>query len=331
MSVTFSIRSVASPSGRIIRHAADNLVWVLLLLSLLVFSIAVDGFFNTSTYINILSHSVFIGILAIAITFPLIGRQFDLSVESVAGLGAIVSAWLAGTSTFASGLHLNPFLALIVVMAIGAIVGLVNSFFVVHLSINSFLVTLATYIIVRGLAVLLTNGSGVSLLPDSFRWIDRTDVLGVPLTVYLMLGLYALFSFVLRATVFGRHLFVIGGNPGAAYNFGVNVKAVLTKAFVLSGVLAGLTGWLIAARSNGATPAVASGFLFETIAAVVIGGVSLSGGYGSLRGVLGGVLLLSSLTTALNILAVSPFVTDVVRGFLVLAAVVLDSARRFTR
>jgi len=136
------------------------------------------------------------------------------------------------------------------------------------------------------------------------------------------------FYFVLEKTRFGRHTFVIGGNINAAYNFGINVNRHLFRIFVLSGALSGFTGWLMAARAGGATPAMARGFLFETLAAVVIGGVSITGGFGSLTGVLAGVLLLSSMRSALNILAISPFITEVIRGLLVLAAIVLNSVKR---
>jgi ribose transport system permease protein len=199
------------------------------------------------------------------------------------------------------------------------------------LNINSFLVTLSTYIIVRGVAVLLTGGQGVSRLPDSFRLVDTIHILNIPMMVYLMFVLYLVFNLILKNTRFGRHIYVIGGNQTAANNFGINVPGTILRVFILSGALAGFTGWLIAARTNGATPTAANGFLFETLAAVIIGGVSMTGGIGSLPGVIGGVLLLSSIHSALNILAISPFVTEVVRGMLVLIAIVLDSLKRVLR
>jgi len=316
---------------QVLRWVINNVVWIILIVIVLAFSISIEGFVSIRNYINIVYHSVFIGILAIAISYCLISGNLDLSVESMAGFGAIFSAWLCGSSTFASGYLINPYLGLLIVVGIGALLGLINAFFVVRLNINSFLVTLSTYIIVRGVAVLLTGGQGVSRLPDSFRLIDTIRLLDIPLMVYLMFILYGFFQFILRSNRFGRHIYVIGGNPTAAYNFGINVNATIVKVFVLSGILAGFTGWLIAARTNGATPTSANGFLFETLAAVIIGGVSMTGGVGSLPGVIGGVLLLSSIHSALNILAISPFVTEVVRGSLVLIAIVLDSLKRVLR
>lgn len=318
-------------SKRIFRWVINNIVWIILIVIIVMFSITIPGFVSVGNYINIVYHSVFIGILAIAVSYCLISGNLDLSVESMAGFGAIVSAWLCGSSIFASGYAVNPYLGLLVVMGMGALLGVINAFFVLKLNINSFLVTLSTYIIVRGIAVLLTGGQGVSRLPDSFRLIDTIRVLDIPLMVYLMFIFYFIFQYVLRSTRFGRHIYIIGGNPTAAYNFGVNVKGTILRVFILSGVLAGFTGWLIAARTNGATPTSANGFLFETLAAVIIGGVSMTGGVGSLTGVIGGVILMSSLHSAINILAISPFVTEVVRGLLVLIAIVLDSLKRLLK
>ena len=310
------------------RLVLDNVVWLILGTAMLVFSIGIDGFASPQNYINIVYHAVFIGILAIAEAQCLLAGQMDLSVESVAGFSAILSAYLAGSSRFASGLHLDPYVTLGVVLALGAIVGVVNAFFVTRLRINAFLVTLSTYIIVRGLALSLTEGKGVTALPDSFRIVDTFRPLGIPFMVILLVALFIGFNFITTSTTFGRHIYATGGNATAAQNFGINVRGVLLRVFILSGVLAALTGWLITARSDGATPAAATGFLFEVLAAAVIGGVSLQGGVGSLVGVFAGALLLSAIHTALNMLAISPFVADVIRGGLVLSAIVLDATKR---
>jgi ribose transport system permease protein len=197
--------------------------------------------------------------------------------------------------------------------------------------VDSFLVTLSTYITIRGLAILITGGMGMNGLPAAFRLVDTAKILRIPLMVFLMLLFYVFFSFLLRRTPFGRHVYIIGGNKTAAYNFGIQVNRVLLGVFVLSGVIAAVTGWFMAARTNGATAGMATGFLFEVLAAVVIGGVSLSGGMGSLVGVFAGALILSSIHSALNITAASPFITEVMRGLLILVAVALDALRRMFR
>ncbi len=315
----------------LVRRLLDNMGWLILLVCLVTFSLTIGGYFSARNFSNIIYHAVFIGLLAIAESFCLISGNMDLSIESVAALSAIFSAWLAGSSVFASGLHLNPFLVLVLMVAAGGLVGALNAFFILKLRIHAFLVTLSTYIIIRGAAVLLTGGKGVTQLPASFTYIDTAHFVGIPLTVYLMILFFLVFFVILERTRFGKHVFVIGGNVSAAYNFGVKVHRVIFTVFILSGAISALTGWLITARAAGASSTIASGFLFEVLAAVVIGGVSLNGGVGSLVGVFAGVLILSSMRSALNILAISPFATDVVRGALVLVAIVLDSVKMRTR
>jgi len=317
------------PRGRrILRGVLDNIVWIILVLALMVFSTTIDGFFSSRNLVNIVYHSVFLGILAIAETYCLVAGRMDLSIESVAAFGSMLGAWLAGSSQFASGLHLaTPYMVLIV-LAFGAAVGIINGLLVVRLKIDAFLVTLSTYITVKGLALWLTGGKGVSQLPGMFRLVDTVKIGGIPLMVYLMVLFYVVFFFILVNSRFGRHLFVIGGNVDAAYKHGIRVDGVLYRVFILSGVLAALSGLLMAARADGSSAAAASGFLFDVLAAIVIGGVSLQGGVGSLVGVFAGVLLLGCIRNALNILAISPFVTDVIRGLLVMFAIMLDSAKR---
>jgi len=313
------------------RWILDNLVWVILLILLVAFSIAIPGYFGTTIFVNIVYHGVPIGLLAIGETVVLITGNMDLSIEPVAGFAAVFSAWLSGTSLYASGLHIDPTISLALCLCVGAIVGVINAFIILRFHVDSFLATLSTYIIIQGLSLLLTGGTGVSLLPNSFRLVDTVRIFSIPLMVYMMLALYAAFFFMLTRTQFGRHLFVVGGNPDAAYNFGIDVNKVVLKAYIICGILAGLAGWIIAARTNGATPTAANGYLFDTLAAVVIGGVSLKGGFGSLVGVFGGVLLLSSVSTALVLMAISPFAVNVIRGGLVLFAVVLDATKRALR
>ena len=323
--------SRSQQNNKIFRGILNNVVWIILILFIVVCTFSVKGFSNPKNYANILDHSVFIGILAIAECFVLITNHMDLSVESIAAFSAIFSAWMCAQSPAASGLMANPFLTLMIVMIIGALIGLINGFFIVKLKINAFLVTLSTYIIFRGLGVLLTGGKGIAGLSYSFRAITLIRLFGIPLMVYLMIILYIVFYFVLEHTPFGRHIFIIGGNETAAYNFGININKLIYQVFILSGVLSAIAGWLIAAKSNGAAASVANGYLFDVIAAVVIGGVSLSGGFGSLIGVFAGVLLLAVISNTLNILAISPFMTQVIRGLFVLFAIVLDSFKKLLK
>jgi ribose transport system permease protein len=177
----------------------------------------------------------------------------------------------------------------------------------------------------------LTGGRSMYGLPDSFRTVATTELLGVPLLVVILVAAYVLFGILLSRTRFGRYVYLVGGNVIAPFRAGIDVDRVLYTVFVLSGVLAAIAGWLLAARTNGATANLGLGMLFEAFAAVVIGGVSLRGGVGRLSGVFAGVLLLSTIDTAINVMGIEPYYMQVIRGGLMLLAVLLDSAKTAIR
>lgn len=309
----------------------DNLVWFILVAILVILSAAVPGFFQIGIFLNIAYQATFVGILAVGMSFCIIAGQMDLSVESVLAFSAMVAAYLSGLSTSASGLAWPGFASLAVVLGMGAMVGLVNAFFVVELRVTAFIVTLAMYIVMRGLALILTKARTIFDLPPGMRSVANTDVFGVPTLVVILIAVYVVFHVVLTRTPFGRHVYLVGGNPTAAFRAGIGVRRLTYKVFVLSGVLAAFTGWLLAARTNGATPNLGLGMLFEVFAAVVIGGVSLAGGVGWLSGVFAGALLLSAISTATNIIGLEPQYMQVIRGGLMLIAVLLDSLKRLSR
>jgi ribose transport system permease protein len=315
----------------LLRFVFENLVWLILIVMLVLFSIFIEGYFQLSIFTNIAYHATFVGILAIGMSFCIIAGHMDLSIESVMALTALIIAWLAGTSTQATGLEIDGVSALLIAIALGAIVGSINGLLIVGARINAFIVTLAMYIGLRGLAQALTEGRSIYNLPDMFGYVATKSIAGVPLMVIILVAAYALFHFVLSRTLFGRRIYLIGGNETAAYRAGIPVDRMLYLVFILAGVLAGLAGWLMAARTNGATPNIGTGMLFDVFAAVVIGGVSLRGGLGKLSGVFAGVLLLSAISTAINIIGIGPYYLQVIRGGLVLLAVLLDSLRRVLR
>jgi ribose transport system permease protein len=213
----------------------------------------------------------------------------------------------------------------------GALIGWLNGTLVVRLEINAFIVTLASYIWGRGLVVALSGGRSVYGLPDAMRAAAVTRLLGVPLLAWVLVATYAVVALMLAKTPFGRHLYMIGGNARASARAGIRVGRNVTLAFILSGTLAGLAGWLLASRTAGATANLGIGMLFQAFAAVVIGGVSLKGGQGRLSGVFAGVLLLSSIQTAINVMGMPPHYTMMIQGTLVLAAVLLDTAKNTLR
>jgi ribose transport system permease protein len=311
----------------VLEFLLDNLVWLILAVILTLCSLTIDHFFQIGIFLNILHHATFVGLIAIGLSFCIIAGHMDLSVESVMAFGAMLAAWLAASRGSASGLELNTWLTLVLAMAFGALAGAWNGFLVIRLQINAFIVTLAMYIAIRGFGLVLTGGRSMYNLPDAFRGVATANLLGLPLLVVILIAAYVIFSLILTRTRFGRYVYLIGGNPIAPFRAGIRVERVLYTVFIMSGVLAAIAGWLLAARTNGATPNLGIGMLFEAFAAVVIGGVSLRGGIGRLSGVFAGVLLLSSIDTAINIMGLEAYYMQVIRGGLMLLAVMLDSLK----
>lgn len=309
----------------IIRWTLDNIVWFILFLVILVFSVGIKGFAQWGIYRNIFYHAVFVGILAIGEALCIMSKEMDLSVESVLGLAAVVTAYLTGASADASGLLLNGFLTLGIVLFMGAAIGLFNGFFIVKLKISSFIITLASYLIFRAVGLVVTKGHGVIRLRPEVVAVARINFGPIPLLVVIMIAVYALFHVVLTRTQFGRHVYLVGDSREASYNAGIRVDKVLFGAFILSGVLSALAGWLLAARTNGSSPGIGMGMLFEAFAAVVIGGVSLRGGVGKLTGVFAGAILLSTISTAVSIVGMPPFYMNIIRGGFIIIAVLIDA------
>lgn len=314
----------------------DNLVWFVLAIVLAVFSLTIPDFLQIGIFLNILQNSTFIGIIAVGLSLTLIAGHMDLSIESVMALSAMVIALLFGTGGAGGGIVIEPGwlyfpVSLLIALGVGAIVGTINGTLVVRLGINAFIVTLASYIWARGLVVALSGGRSVYGLPDAMRVMAVDQILGIPLLAWMLILVYIVFALILAKTPFGRHLMMIGGNEQATYRAGIKVGAIVMATFILSGMLAGFAGWLLASRTAGATANLGIGMLFQAFAAVVIGGVSLKGGSGRLSGVFAGVLLLSSIQTAINVMGMPPHYTQMIQGGLVLAAVLLDTMKNTVR
>lgn len=320
-----------SPSTRrALEWVLDNLVWMILAAVLLVFSLFVPNYFQIGIFANIVEQSSFVGVMAIGLALVIIAGHMDLSVESVAALSAMTIGILFCSAGIGLGIKLQPAwlmvpVSLLVALAVGALIGLLNGLLVVKVKMNAFIVTLASFIWVRGLVVAVSGGRSAQDLAPSIRWLGIQRILAIPLLAWIAIFCFVGFSLLMAKTRFGRHLVLIGGHEAAAFRAGIKVERILVTAFVLAGAVAALSGWLLAIRTSGATANLGTGMLFNAFAAVVIGGVSLKGGVGALPGVYAGVLLLSSINTAINLMGLPANYTQVIHGLLVLAAVLLDT------
>jgi ribose transport system permease protein len=326
----------ASDHRRSIEFVLDNLVWFILVAVLIIFSLTIPNYFQIGIFANIVEHSTFVGTMAIGLSLVLIAGNIDLSVESTLALAAMVTGLLFATRGAGLGIALTPEwlvipVSLLIALAAGAAVGLTNAFFVVRLGMNSFIATLGAFIWVRGLVIALSGGRSAQSLPDELRFLSIGTIANIPIIAWISILCFVLFGFILNRTPFGRHLVMIGGNRMATFRAGIKIDRLSTIAFVLAGAIAGLAGWLLAVRTSGATANLGVGMLFQAFAAVVIGGVSLQGGVGTLSGVYAGVLLLSSINTAINLMGMPAHFTQIIHGGLVLLAMVLDTVKNQIR
>jgi len=310
----------------------DHLVWFMLAAVLIAFSIFVPNFFQIGIFANIIEQSTFVGVMAIGLAIVIIAGHMDLSVESTAALAAMITSILFCSHGIGLGITLTPEwlaipVSLIISLAVGGFIGLLNGFFTIKMKMNAFIVTLASYIWVRGLVVAISGGRSAQDLSPSLRSIGIEQFLYIPLMAWIAIICFVVFSFIMSRTPFGRHITLVGGNAVAAFRAGIKVDRLMFISFILAGAIAGLAGWLLAIRTSGATANLGTGMLFNAFAAVVIGGVSLKGGVGKLPGVYAGVLLLSSIHTAINLMGLPAHYTQVILGLLVLAAVLLDTLK----
>jgi len=300
----------------------------LLLIGIIIFAIRIPVFFTVGNLLNVLLNSSTLGILVLAESLVLLTGHFDLSIESTLGFTAMFAAWLMGTGEFSSQLGLNPILAIIIILIVGALIGLFNGFFVVKLRMNAFIVTLAMLIVLRGATINLTTGNIMRKLPDIYKAISVTKIGGqVSMMTIVFLVLYIIFYFILKYSRLGRSLYAVGDNRDAAYASGINTGRVIIYAFMLAGLLSAVAGWILSARFEAVAPNMGEGMVFDVMAAAVIGGISLSGGKGNIVGALGGVLLLGMIQNVLNLSALSPYYVDMIRGGIVFAAVLIDSLK----
>lgn len=315
-----------------VEFVLDNLVWFMLAVVLAIFSATVPNFFQPGIFVNIIESSTFVGVMAVGLAIVIIAGNMDLSVESIAALTAMVTGMLFCARGIGFGYTLTPEwlevpVSLGLSLIVGGIIGWLNGLLVVKLKMNAFIVTLASYIWVRGLVVAMSGGRSAQDLAPAIRVIGIQTFLGIPLIAWIAIACFALFTFIMQRTPFGRHVTLVGGNSVAAFRAGIKVDGLITLTFVLAGAIAGLAGWLLAIRTSGATANLGTGMLFQAFAAVVIGGVSLKGGVGQLPGVYAGVLLLHAIQTAINLMGLPAHYTQIILGALVLAAVLLDTVK----
>jgi ribose transport system permease protein len=290
-----------------------------LVLLFIVITVLNPSFMEPNNILNLLRQTSINALIAFGMTFIILTGGIDLSVGSILALS---SALMAGMMV--SGL--DPILAILVGILLGAIMGVINGILVSKGKMAPFIVTLATMTIFRGLTLVYTDGKPITGIGDSvmFQMLGRGYFLGMPVPAVVMIIAFMILWFLLHKTSFGRKTYAIGGNERASRISGIKVDRVKVAIYGLAGTMAAIAGAILTSRLNSAQPTAGQSYEMDAIAAVVLGGTSLSGGKGRLFGTLVGVLIIGTLNNGMNLLGVSSFYQQVVKGAVILIAVLLD-------
>jgi ribose transport system permease protein len=290
-----------------------------LILLIIVVSILNPSFLTISNIFNVLRQVSISAIIAFGMTFVILTGGIDLSVGSTLALtGAVAASLLAG--------GFDPILSMGIALILGLILGAINGVIITKGKVAPFIATLATMTVYRGLTLVYTNGKPISGLGDhaSFQLFGKGYFLGIPIPVITTLITFGILYFILHKTTFGRRVYAVGGNEEAAKLSGINADRVKIAVYAISGFLAALSALILTSRLNSAQPTAGQSYELDAIAAVVLGGTSLNGGKGWIFGTLIGALIIGVLNNGMNLIGVSSFWQQVVKGIVILLAVLLD-------
>lgn len=287
------------------------------------FAFTSEYFFTFSNFMNIAMYAAIIGILSCTTTLVIVAGKIDFSAGSVIALCACIMGIMTKEGA-------SIWLAMFVSLVIASVIGAVNGFLIAYVGINPFIATLAGMQIFRGLAYLITNARSITITSSVLKLIGRDVTFGIPNAVILMLIIVVIISFIARKTTFGRRIFVIGGSEKVAYLSGINVKKSTLIMFVVHGLVTGIVAIVYTAQLGAALPSAAMNLNFQSISAAVLGGVSLTGGKGSIVGAVIGAMLLGTLNNGMIMLDIQTFWQDVIIGFVLLFAVTLDIIKNRT-
>jgi len=304
-------------------------IFIAFLILVLVLSVSNEFFLTAGNISNVLLQTSINGILAIGMTFVILTRGIDLSVGSVVALAGIVSATFATTSATA-GVAGGPYpvaLALAIGIAVGMASGAIVGIIVSRFAVPAFVATLGMLSAARGMTLIYGGGRPVPGLVPDFRWIGTGNLFGVPMPVVILAVVFALSWWILARTRFGRYVYAVGGNPHAAKTSGIDVSRIRFLVYVISGALSGLAGMILSARTGSALPQAGVAYELDAIAAVVIGGTSLSGGVGRVTGTLIGALIIGVMNNGLDLMGMQSYYQQILKGALIVGAVMLDQKR----
>ena len=290
---------------------------IVIVIMVVAMSFASPVFLTSQNIINILRQVSLNGILAVGLTFVILTGGIDLSVGSLVAVSGVIvgSMLLSGASVFQ---------AVCVSILVSVAFGLFNGVMIAYCGLPPFIATLAGQTIGRGFALVYSNGKPFAISNEAFKAIGKGSALGIPIPVWILLAVCVVAGVVLNYTTFGRHIFAFGGNRNATRLSGVKTKFVELSAYVISALMAGIVAVILAARISSGQPTAGEGYELDAIAAVAIGGTSMSGGIGTLSGTILGFIIIGILSNSLTLLNVSSFYQQIVKGAIILIVVLMD-------
>ncbi len=297
-----------------------SIVLVIIVLSTIL-SIMSENFLTVSNLFNVSRQVSINGILAIGMTAVALTGGIDLSVGSIVAFSGIVTAGLLRDSS------LSIPLVIIISIIIGCLMGTFSGYFISYWNAPPFVVTLAMLTIGRGMTYVFCDGRPISTLPKEYLVIGKGSFLGVPIPTIILLVAFIAATVILKYLRIGKYIYAVGGNYDAAMVSGINVKRVKLFVYMFSGIMCGIAAIILTARVSAGLPTAGEGYELDAIAATVIGGTSLSGGRGKLWGTLLGAILLGIVNNGLDLLNVSSFYQQIVKGLIILGAILIDSKR----
>lgn len=292
-------------------------------------SIMHPAFLTVNNILNIIRQVTSIGLIALGVTIIIITRGIDLSSGSVLALVSVIAASLAQNPDWAARMYpalpmLPVVVPIVVGLAIGALCGGINGFFVAKTGIPPFIATLGMMIVARGAAMIYSDGRPVSSLTPEYNFIGQGEIFGIPFPVILFAIMAVLCYILLNHTRFGKYVYAIGGNEQAAHVSGINVSKYKILVYILGGAMSALAALVLSARISSGQPGLGNMFELDAIAAATIGGVSHSGGIGTIQGTVVGALIIGVLNNGLDLLNVSAYWQMVIKGVIIVAAVAFD-------
>lgn len=299
--------------AQVLKFAQNFAVLILIVALMITLTALSDSFLTVRNLLNILNQNAPLAIMAAAMTLVIIAGGFDLSVAAIFAMGSVSSAWIA--------VNIDPYLGLLLAPFIGLAFGFINGIVITRLNVHSFLATIATSLIFKGIAIVISDGRLISARIDEFIWLGRGRFLGVFNSVWIMLIFAILLTFLLTRTTFGRRVFSVGGNEEAAILSGIRTDRIKIATFAIAGFAAGLASIITTSRVALGQASAGEGMELQAIAAVILGGTSIYGGQGAVWRSLAGVFLLALISNGFNILNADPFFRDLTTGLVILAAI----------